>query len=244
MLWYNIINIKSFYESYLGISVSKAINRAINKLWANAEGENIIAVGYAFPYLQQYKNNQDNNITVVMPPETGIMHWPNSGYNRVVSASEYELPIASNSVNRVIAVHALEYTDHAKQMLTDIHRILTPSGRAIIAVPHRMGIWSQRSHTPFGGGHPFSYPQLSQLMIESQLIPIRYRQALYFPPYNSRAVNTIARLWESCLPILGGVLIIEVEKQIYATAGNIRKCKKRELYIPPITNPVLPKDLY
>ena len=93
----------------------------------------------------------------LMPRDQGAIYWPSDGDNICLLADPSALPIADNLLNRVIAVHALEHSQHAASLLREIWRVLVPGGRALLIVPNRHGLWSQAAETPFGCGQPFTH---------------------------------------------------------------------------------------
>ena len=73
-------------------------------------------------------------------------------------------------------------------------------------------------------GQPFSRPQLSSLLKESQFSVVSWSHALYFPPSTSSAVLSAAPAIEGLgsrlMPALSGVIIVEAAKQVYAVAAG------------------------
>ena len=56
-------------------------------------------------------------------------------------------------------------------LLQEVWRVLAPSGRVIIAVVARDGLWANAESTPFGHGRPYSRRQLAALLREAELEP-------------------------------------------------------------------------
>ena len=91
---------------------------------------------------------------------------------------------------------ALECGEHTADMLKEMWRVLTGSGRILIVVPNRRGIWAQTDRTPFGQGHPYSASQLSKVLRANMFIPIQTQHALYVPPTRSLTILSTAPAWE------------------------------------------------
>jgi hypothetical protein len=121
----------------------------------------------------------------------------------------------------VLLVHGLECTEQLRPMLQEVWRVLTGNGRLLVVVPNRRGLWARFDRTPFGHGHPYSPSQLSRVLRANMFTPTETTRALYVPPYPWRVVlrsayglEDIGARW---FKQLGGVVIIEASKQIYAT---------------------------
>jgi SAM-dependent methyltransferase len=120
----------------------------------------------------------------------------------------------------------LEFTDAPGEMLKEIWRVLAPQGRLILVVPNRRGVWARFDSSPFGYGQPFSRPQLSTLLRESQFSAVSWSHALYFPPSTKGMVLSSATAIESIgarlMPAVSGVIVVEAVKQVYATTSGKR----------------------
>lgn len=60
----------------------------------------------------------------------------------VIRADARFLPVATESVNLVVAFDILEHIDEDQVAAEEIRRVLTPGGTALIAVPADMTLWS------------------------------------------------------------------------------------------------------
>jgi hypothetical protein len=102
-------------------------------------------------------------------------------------------------------------------------------------VPNRRGIWARLDHTPFGHGRPFSRPQLRQSLEEHRFTPRRHGTLLFTPPTENRVILRYHRVLEilgtMLLPMCGGLLWMEAEKQVYAIHGHKTPTSKRPSYL-------------
>lgn len=227
----NVISLRQFYSTALGAHVAACVGRAVQRIWPSARGEVVVGIGYCLPYLELFRH-PDNTLVSVMPAVQGAVYWPAGSDNRTVLASEAQLPLPGNMVNRVMVVHAMEASEHLHAMLEEVWRVLTPGGRMLVVVPNRLSLWSRLARSPFGYGRPFSTSQLKTLLTEVQFTITDTQAALFVPPLRSQRLLKLARILEWCLlplaPFLGGVMLVEAEKQIYAairepvTARNMR----------------------
>ena len=112
--------------------------------------------------------------------------------------------------------------------------MLADSGRLLVVVPNRRGIWARVERTPFGRGLPYTPGQLSRVLRDNLFTPIESHRALFVPPMPSRMVLSSAPAWEKvgqrAFTTFSGVVMTEAVKQIYA-AGAV-PARKRRRYLP------------
>lgn len=216
----DILMFRQFYASQLGDAMCRIITASILKIWPALKEDSILGIGYASPYLEPYLEQTDHAM-VCMPAQQGAAYWPAGGANRVFLSHESVLPIVENSVNRVLMVHSVENSEQLSWMMEEVWRVLTPCGRLLIVVPNRMGLWSHFSNNPLGTGRPFSKAQMKALMSGHNFTLLRCYSALFMPPANNPTICRFAEWFEKtgCFlyPILGGVWMMEAEKQVYAS---------------------------
>jgi len=220
MLHPGIVQLKQFYAGRLGESVAALISRTLNHMWPEATNDAMLVIGYGAPYIVPYLNSAAPLI-MAMPAEQGAAAWPPGQTNHVILAHDGELPLQNNSINRVFLIHSIEYSEHLNAMMQEVWRVLVPGGRVLAIVPNRVSFWSNSGKTPFGFGRPFNVLQLRSLFINHHFTILHSQSALFAPPLVvrlsmgfSRKLETIGKvLWW----FLGGVLIMESEKQLYAS---------------------------
>jgi SAM-dependent methyltransferase len=217
MFWPDVIELKSFYASLTGQVACQAVRRRIRAFWPETKGETVLGLGYAVPYLQPILESGDL-VIAAMPAGQGVIHWPAQKANLSLLVDEATLPLKDSTVNRVLLIHALEHSEQVRALLQEMHRVLTPSGRMIVVVPNRRGIWARSPNSPFAHGQTFTLGQLKRLMQESRFTPLQHRPALFFPPLRRRFLIRSARvidlLGEAFFTAFGGVIIMEAEKQV------------------------------
>lgn len=251
----DVVDLREFYESPLGQVARRMIRRRLRELWPDVARDSVLGLGYATPYLQPFLAEAER-VVAVMPARQGVIHWPRktaniggdsvrdtvrgSG-NRVALADEVALPFPDLFFDRVLMVHAVEGTEQLRPMLREVWRVLKASGRLIVVVPNRRGIWARFDHTPFGHGHPYTHGQLSRLMRDTLFTPMAEERALYLPPVRSRmalaSAEAVERIGHGWFHAFAGVNLLEAGKQLYAgTVVGETRPKRRVLL--PLPRPV------
>lgn len=231
-MWMDAVDIRDFYAGSLGEAARRAIVARIREIWPDLSGMNVLGIGYATPYLEPFRG-EAARVMAAMPAAQGVLHWPTGGPGATTLADEAELPFPDLSIDRVLLVHALEFTEQIQPMMREIWRILSGSGHLLVVVPNRRGIWARLERTPFGQGHPYTPGQLSRLLRETMFTPLQSHTALYVPPIRSRMVLSSAPAWEEMgsrwFTTFAGVAMIEAIKQIYA--GHTQFASRRRAYL-------------
>ena len=235
MFWPDVIALKEFYNSPLGRTAYRNISRCIKSFWEDSKDNNILGIGFATPYLAPLLT-KSKTIFACMPAAQGVIQWPAHAPNLSLLSDESELPFADNSMQRVLVAHALENSENTRQMMAEIWRVLTPSGRLLVIVPNRRGIWARSPKSPFAHGQPFTYWQLRQLFSKNSFTPVSEGSALFFPPSERKYILRSSYAWEiigrNFFPGFGGIIMMEAEKQIYApTLQKVRNVSRVE-YVP------------
>lgn len=234
-MWTDVIDLNSFYRSRMGAVARGLIQHRLRQLWPNTQGDVVVGLGYATPFLKVFRPEADR-VLAVMPAYQGVTHWPRQEQGLVTLAEETHLPLPDLSVDRLLLVHSLENTERMRDMLQECWRVLNSVGRMIIVVPSRRGLWARNERTPFGHGKPFSLAQLQRLLRDTQFEPAESRRALYMPPVSSRIWLPLARPVEKVgsrsVPRLGGVILIEATKQVFAPSSAKRVARRKLVVLP------------
>ncbi len=222
MLRPNVVQLREFYASALGVLVRRYLMRAVRVNWPDLGADTLCGVGHANPVLRSFLRQEKQGAACVfslMPAQQGATVWPGYGSPRGVLYEAGHFPLRDNQVNRLLLLHALEHSSDMEKMLAECWRVLTPGGRMIVVVPHRRSIWSRAQDTPFASGKPFTAAQLRETVCQ-KFTHINTRAALGVWPSQRRWLMRISLLLERfirvALPMWGGVLVMEVEKQLYA----------------------------
>ena len=239
-MWSDVVDFNQFYRSRLGKAARALVTAEIHAHWPSVKGETVVGLGYATPYLKQF-SGEASRVLAVMPAHQGVTHWPRGGPGRVTLAEETALPFDDLSVDRLLLVHAVENSEHLRAMMRECWRVLSGHGRMLAIVPSRRGIWSRTERTPFGHGKPFTRAQMEKLLRDSLFEPLSTSRALYMLPSDARLVlksshafEHIGRRW---FTRLGGVLVVEAHKQVYAASPARQRAVRKSIFTVPQLQP-------
>ncbi len=215
----DVSELNDFYAGRLGLVARRLLAHRIRSIWPNVSGDTMLGVGYAAPFMRQFRNQAVRQL-LCMPEEQGAIRWPGEGPVCSFLGNESDLPLEASSVDRVLAVHCLEHNGVSRAFLREVWRVLRPEGRLLIVVPNRRGMWARRDSTPFGHGHPYSHGQLKRLLRDCLYADTGWWPSLFMPPVDMRLFLNTAIAWERlgifAWPAFAGVLIVEAQKHVYA----------------------------
>lgn len=233
-----INDLKTFYAERAGRVVRRILRAHIKDFWPDCSGLRIMGFGFAGAYLKSFKLEAER-VFAIMPSTMGVDYWPRNEQNLVCLSEEYNFPLETNSVDRIIVIHSLEFTDHLNPAYEELWRVLKSTGRMIVVVPNRMGFWSRADWSPFGQGTPYTASQVRKLLIDHKFVHERTKKVLYVPPFFRSLFLPLAQIFEVMgqyiCPALCGVHMVEVSKQIYAKKGKglTQPLKLLEHAVPP-----------
>ena len=213
----DVLDLRRFYAGALGNAAREMVSRKVAEAWGGLSGLDLLAFGYATPFLEPLATDARRAVAA-MPAAQGVEAWPLGARNSAALVDETALPFPNALFDRVLAVHALEESDSALAVLTELGRVMAPSGRLIVVAVARHGLWANAESSPFGHGRPFSRRQLEALVREADLEPAGWTRALYTPPLEWAArwaegfEQVGARLW----PPMAGLILMEAQKQTLA----------------------------
>lgn len=232
-MWSDVIDIRDFYATPCGQVVRAVLRGAVRRQWPDVRGLNVLGVGYATPFLSVFRG-EAQRVVATMPAPQGVLPWPSEGRRLIALSEEAELPFADLSMDRILLVHAVECTEAVRPFLREAWRVLSGSGRVLVVVPNRRGLWSRLERTPFGFGQPFSTGQLTALLRDCLFTPVAARPVLFVPPAHSRMILSSARAFERVgqrlFPAFSGAIMIEATKQIYAGTPLRSAARKSPVY--------------
>jgi SAM-dependent methyltransferase len=230
----DVLELRQFYASDLGRAARAMVERKLKEAWGDGRALDILALGYGTPFVGDFREDA-RRVTAAMPAQQGVEVWPARAKNLATLTPEDALPFKNALFDRILVVHALEESADPVTLLREVWRVLAPSGRVIVTVASRNGLWANTEKTPFGHGRPYSRSQLAELLREAELEPSGWTRALYVPPVGWMArwaegfEQAGSRLW----PGFAGLLLMEAVKQTYAVKPKGVKARV------PLARPVL-----
>jgi len=231
--------LRNFYETPLGQHVAGQMHPHLNRFWQVGASCCNVMVGYGIGWLPPSSCDHDMtaNLLSLMLSRSGVIAWPESGPGRSVLVHGHALPLPDVHIDRLLLAHALEFDAEPGRLLNECWRVLDGAGRLLVVVPNRRGLWARLEHVPFGHGRPYSSRQLCQLLNTHGFEPKWTYRTVCLPPLHNRVMmrfaTTIERLGHRWWPALGGVLLVEAEKKLYAAAGNTSKLRRRRTGTAP-----------
>lgn len=225
----DILDFHEFYETPLGAAARESISARLAEVWGDGKGLEIAGFGYADPYLKSFSAAM--RCITLAPGGQGVIRWPAGGANAACLSGEQEWPLPDACLDRVLIVHGLEEAPAPHRLMREVWRVLKDNGRVIIVAAHRRGLWSVIDTTPFAAGRPYLKRRLDGLLRDAMFRPRFWDAALFFPPFRSNLLLKAARTWERAgarvWPALGGVLLVEAEKDMLAPVGLVRPAGAR-----------------
>lgn len=238
----DVIDLRNFYHSPLGQVVRSILRRKIRLMWPDVTNFRVLGMGYATPYLNIFRSEAER-VIAFMPLQQGVIQWPREGAGLSGLVDENMLPLEDASVDRLIWVHGLENTTDIDDVLQEIWRVLTSTGKLLVVVPSRRGLWARTENSPFGHGHPYSDKQLNRLLRNNMFTPGERQGALYMLPSKLRLNLKVAQTWEKMgekwWRRFSGVRLMEAEKQVYALTEVPERKKRRRPVIVQAARPAI-----
>ena len=228
---YDVGKINTFYNHSHGQIVAKLLREDLSNIWEPSKTTSNLAVGFPFYFFPE-----DIICPVLMPVEIGGIAWAHNQeiYTAIIDSNSW--PLESDSIDCIFISHALEFIPDHHSFLMEAGRVLKSAGKLILMVPHRRGLWLRTETTPFGHGTPFSKGQIFKLLKNTGLNPEKCTRSLFLPPIAYKLPkalsNQIEIVGEHLLQLLGGVLIVEATKMVYAEPKKNRAKTKARLFAP------------
>lgn len=160
-----------------------------------------------------------------------------------IRANAAALPLASQSVDLVVAPHGLEFAPEPHEVLREIDRVLRPEGKLILTSFNPWSLWGlsravrPRHGVPWGG-QPISLPRIKDWLSLLGHDVVAGRLACYAPPMESEKWRDRFSFMEAAgdrwWGVGGGVYMLMSVKRVagmrlIAPAWADRKLANREL---------------
>ncbi|MEM9670517.1 MAG: methyltransferase domain-containing protein [Pseudomonadota bacterium] len=220
----DVASLDKFYASPLGMKAKAALTARVGELWGDLNRESLLGVGFATPITVSLGQKADANIAVMPAAQGGLTWGATSRGISTVLAEEGDMPFKDSSFSKVILLHGLEESSAPGALLREIWRVLSPEGRLIVIAANRLGLWARAESTPFGHGRPWTRGQLSRLLEQTMFQTTAWTHGLYMPPsqwsFMLAMANNVEKVGEAVSRGVGGVVLIEAVKRLYADTGG------------------------
>ncbi len=234
----DVIELKEFYYgTELGRTTRILVNGVLDKKINTDLDSLTIGFGFACPFLEnKTKDSESRKFLLLMPSEQGAFPWPEKSKNLTALVDEVSWPVNTSAADLILISHGLEVSDNQDQLLQEALRVLKDSGKLVIVVPNRTGLWARSDSTPFGHGKPYSISQLTALLRKNQFQIDSITPSLFgFPAKRGYWLKSLS-LWEKLGKklnsfFLGGLLVVEARKDIYAVK-NVHSSKAGQYFRP------------
>lgn len=222
----DVLELRQFYASRLGQAAREMTERKVAETWDDAHGLDVLGLGYATPFLGGLRRAA-RRVVAAMPAQQGVEVWPVGDPNLAALTGEDSLPFRNALFDRILAVHALEESPDPLALLREVWRVLAPSGRVVVVVAARNGLWANSESTPFGHGRPYSRSQLAELLREAELEPSGWTRALYVPPvpWMAGAAEGFEQAGSRLWPGFAGLMLMEAVKQTFAVKPRAQRVR-------------------
>lgn len=226
-----------YYRSALGRAAQRVIREKLVELWPESKGQTVAGYGFAAPLLRPFLQ-EARRVIALMPGPQGVMPWPAGQPNVALLCEETLWPVSTGLIDKLVVLHGLEVSETPDALLEECWRVLGPGGRAVFVVPNRAGLWSRSDATPFGYGRPYSMGQLEVVLRRHRFTPERTISTLHQPPSTHKFWRRVGGMMETMgrrVPgtIAGGVLMVEVSKQVAApTRPGLTEAVRRPILVP------------
>lgn len=219
----DVTDLRDFYHTPLGLVARRLLAQKIRTKWPKLTGSEVAGFGFASPFLGSFRG-EARRIVALMPSGQGALVWPSTNGNMTVLVEEEHWPLGDNSIDRLLVVHGLETADRPTCVLREMWRVLAPSGRLLLIVPNRAGVWARTDRTPFGQGRPYTRAQIEQLLRDGFFTPTGWDSALHMPPIHRGLVVRYGPMFERVGDRLSrpfaGVILVEATKELMSPIGK------------------------
>ncbi len=209
--------LQAFYDDPAGQAARSLLAGKVVEAWGDGRGLDVLGLGFAGPFVEPFLPRA-RRVCLAMPAAQGVSAWPHPVRNQACLVGETALPFPAGFFDRIVLAHALEEAANPAALLAEAGRVLSASGRIIVMVAARGGLWAGAEATPFGHGQPFTRGQLEALLRDAELEPTAWSYGLYVPPWRPLLgfADSFEQLGAWIWPGAAGVILMEAERRTFA----------------------------
>src|SRR5690606_23961545 len=112
---FDVAELRNFYNKPVGLVVRRLLAHRIRARWRRLQGETLIGLGFATPYLGICRG-EPPRLRAFMTTGQGPLVWPDIGPKLSVLLEDEPLPLPDNSLDRLLVVHCLENAGRPRQL--------------------------------------------------------------------------------------------------------------------------------
>src|SRR5581483_6289908 len=142
----DVLELRQFYASDLGKAARAMVGRKVIEAWGDAHGLDVLALGYATPFVASAIPTA-RRVVGAMTALTGVEVWPAGGANLTTLVGEDAFPFPNALFDRILVAHGVEESPDPLAFLREVWRVLAPSGRVVVVVAARNGLWANAEKT-------------------------------------------------------------------------------------------------
>lgn len=239
-------SLEAFYATRLGAMAAARIGQRLRDLWGPCQGLSVLGIGFPQPLLPLWQDTARCAIGIVTEDQnvtTGPFKGPRGG--KIAPALDHRLPFGDGVFDRIVLLHAIEDAENPRATLREAWRILAPEGRIVVATANRKSFWSLAESKAFGHGRPWTRKQLMALLNDGLFQVTASTTAVHMPPINWPMITAASESWERVgelvTPGLGGVVLVEAVKHIYANPRGSAPAAVTQAAPVSTKRPVLPR---
>lgn len=239
-------SLEAFYATRLGQTAAARIGQRLSDLWGPCQGLSLLGVGFPQPILPLWQDTARCAIGIVTEETTvttGPLKGPRGG--KIAPALDHRLPFGDGAFDRIVLLHAIEEAESPRAALREAWRVLAPEGRIVVATANRKSFWSLAESKAFGHGRPWTRKQLITLLNDGLFQVTASTTAVHMPPLNWPMITVASESWERVgelvTPSLGGVVLVEAVKHIYANPRGSAPAAVTKAAPVSTKQPVMPR---
>jgi SAM-dependent methyltransferase len=202
------------------------VERKLLEAWGDAHGLDVLALGYATPFVGPFRDRAAR----WWRPCRRSRAWRSGrpGAATCDPDAEDSLPFPTPCSTGCWWCTA-GGERRPGRLLREVWRVLAPSGRAIITVASRNGLWANTEKHALRPRPALHRSQLAELLREAELEPSGWTRALYVPPvaWMARWAEGFEAVGSRLWPPFAGLLMMEASKQTFAVKPRAERARVR-----------------
>lgn len=117
------------------------------------------------------------------------------GAQNLLRGDVTELPIASDSMDLILALDLMEHIEDDKRLTDEFFRVLQPGGYLMATVPAHQFLWSDHD-IALHHFRRYSHPEFKRLLTNAGFEPVKYTYGISFTYFPIVAFRLIQRAWQ------------------------------------------------